>query len=391
MASAMASPGKHCTVFILASTLVLGGAEKVVRALALGLPGHGFNPFIICLHGPGSVGEELSRRGVELRSGMMRSRCDPGVFVRLYKLFRGESESILYALDHHDALFWGGLASRAAGVRWCITPVHSTGLWGKKGSFTFTDRLVLPLYDRVVALSAVHADYVARRGGINHSRIAVINNGIDTERFRPVESSRQRDRVRESLELAPGDFVVTIVAALRPEKNHEMFLRAAARFRAKGGRGIFLVVGDGKEAGKLHGLTGELGLWDAVRFMGARDDIPVILAASDVSVLCSYPVVETFPLSVLEAMACGVPVVVTAVGSIPEMITDGREGLVIPPGDDEKLTEALLDLERDARRRAAMGERARERAESEFSQARMVAEYAALFRSLQGGRAEGVA
>lgn len=387
----MAFPPKHGTVFILASTLVLGGAEKVVRALALGLPGHGFNPHIICLRGLGSVGEDLCRRGVTARFGLMRSRFDAAVFVRLYNLFREGRESILYVLDHHDALFWGGLASRAAGVRWRITPVHSTGLWGKKGSFTFTDRLVLPLYDRVVALSAMHADYVARRGGIDHSRIAVINNGIDTGRFRPVESREERGRVRESLALAPGDFVVAIVAALRPEKNHEMFLRAAARFHARGGSGVFLVVGDGKEAGKLHGLAGELGLGSAVRFMGARDDIPAILAASDVSVLCSHPVVETFPLSVLEAMACGVPVVVTAVGSIPEMLADGREGFIIPPSDVQALTEALLELERDAGRRTAMGARARERVESEFSQARMIAEYAALFRTLRGGAAKGVA
>ncbi|HUV36312.1 MAG TPA: glycosyltransferase [Patescibacteria group bacterium] len=387
----MASPAKHYTVFILASTLVLGGAEKVVRALALGLPDHGFTPHILCLRGPGGIGQELSARGVRVHFGLMRSRHDPGAFFRLYRLFRGERGSILYALDHHDALFWGGLASRAAGVRWRVTPVHSTGLWGKEGSFTRTDRLVLPMYDRVVALSAAHADYITRQGGIEPSRVAVINNGVDAGRFKPVGSRRERDLVRESLDLAPYDFVVAIVAALRPEKNHEMFLRAAAEFRSRGGRGVFLVVGDGKEAGELHGLARELALGNAVRFMGARDDIPAILAASDVSVLCSHPIVETFPLSVLEAMACGIPVVVTAVGSIPEMITDGREGLMIPPGDVGALAEALLDLGRDTVLRDGMGKRARERVVSEFSEARMVAEYAALFRTLQGGGAKGVA
>jgi glycosyltransferase involved in cell wall biosynthesis len=387
----MASPAKNVTVFMLASTLVLGGAEKVVRALALGLPDHGFNPHIICLHGPGSVGEELCRRGVRVRFGLMRSRLDVAVFVRLYRLFREERVAILYVLDHHDALFWGGFASRAAGVPWRVTPVHSTGLWGKKGSFTLTDRLVLPLYNRVVALSATHADYVSRRGGVDHSRIAVISNGVDTGRFEPVPSRGERDRVRESLGLAPRDFVVTIVAALRPEKNHEMFLRAAAGFCREGGSGVFLVAGDGEEAGKLHDLAGELGLGDAVRFMGARDDIPAILSASDVSVLCSHPVVETFPLAVLEAMACGVPVVVTAVGSIPEVLTDGREGFIIPPGDVRALTRALLGLAGDAAGRRTMGERARERVESAFSEARMIAEYAALFRTLQSGAAKGVA
>ncbi len=385
----MVSPAEHCTVFFLASTLVLGGAEKVVSALATGLPRYGFKPHILCLHGLGRIGMELSERGVGAHFGLMRSRFDPGGFIRLSRLFRGERNTILYALDHHDALFWGAVASRGTGVHCRVTPVHSTGLWKKKGSFTFIDRLVLPRYDRVIALSSIHADYVARQSGIERSRIAVVNNGVDTERFKPVPSQEHRDRIRESLSLAPDDYVVTIVAVLRPEKNHEMFLRAAARFRAGGGRGLFLIVGDGEEARKLHDLTRELALDSIVRFMGARDDIPLILAASDVSVLCSHPVVETFPLSVLEAMASGVPVVATAVGSIPEMIEDGSEGFIIQPGDVRALADALLLLGSDAGRRGRMGARARERAQSLFSEDRMVEEHASLFRSLMGVASKG--
>ncbi len=387
----MASPAEHCTIFFLASTLVLGGAEKVVSALAMGLPRYGFKPHILCLRGLGRIGMELSERGVGAHFGLMHSKFDPGGFIRLNRLFRRERDTILYSLDHHDALFWGATASRGTGVRCRVTPVHSTGLWKKKGSFTFIDRLVLTRYDRVIALSNIHADYVARHSGIERSRIAIVNNGIDTERFKPVPSPEHRERIRESLSLAPDDYVVTIVAVLRPEKNHEMFLRAAARFRAGGGRGRFLIVGDGEEAGKLHGLTRELALDDIVRFMGVRDDIPSILAASDVSVLCSHPVVETFPLSVIEAMASGVPVVATAVGSIPEMIEDGSEGFIVPPGDVRALADALLLLRRDAGRRGEMGARARERAESLFSEDRMVEEHASLFRSLIGIASKGAA
>ena len=151
-----------------------------------------------------------------------------------------------------------------------------------------------------------------------------------------------------------------------------------------------MIVGEGEEAGKLQRLQRKLALEDTVRFMGAREDIPEMLAASDVSVLCSHPVVETFPLAVLEAMACGIPVVVTAVGSIPEMVTHGSEGLVVPPGNADALTAALLDLSRDAGRRAEMGRRAHERVASSFSEARMVEEHAALFRSLSDARGKGV-
>jgi glycosyltransferase involved in cell wall biosynthesis len=387
----MVSPAEHCTVFFLASTLVLGGAEKVVKALAIGLPRYGFKPHILCLYGLGRIGMELSQRGISAHFGLIRSRFDPGGFIRLNRLFRGERNTILYTLDHHDALFWGAVASRGTGVRCRVTPVHSTGLWKKKGSFTFIDRLVLPRYDRVIALSSVHADYVVRQSGIDRSRIIVVNNGVDTERFKPLPSPQHRGRVRESLSLAPDDYVVTIVAVLRPEKNHEMFLRAAARVRAHGRRGVFLIVGDGEEAGKLQSLTRELALDDIVRFTGTRDDIPSILAASDVSVLCSHPVVETFPLSVLEAMASGIPVVVTAVGSIPEMIEDGSEGFIVQPGDVRAFADALLLLGRDAGLRREMGVRARERAVSLFSEDRMVEKHASLFRSLLGVASKGAA
>jgi glycosyltransferase involved in cell wall biosynthesis len=248
---------------------------------------------------------------------------------------------------------------------------------------------VLPWYDRIVALSPKHAEYVVRQGRIERARIVVINNGVDTERFRPAGSPDQRARVRHSLGLDADTYTVTIVAALRPEKNHGMFLRAAREFRMNGGAGVFLVVGGGEEARKLHALATELGLEDTVRFTGPREDIADILAASDVSVLCSHPVVETFPLSVLEAMAAALPVVVTPVGSIPEMITDGVQGITVPTGDVAALAGTLLDLERNPERRRKMGERARELVVAQYSEARMVEAYAELFRELTGGGAKG--
>lgn len=369
-------------MFLLSSTLVTGGAEGVVRSLALGLPEHGFLPHIICIHDLGRVGRELAKRGVTAHFGLSSGSFDPSVFFRLYRIFRREWEAILFSMDHHNALFWGALASVPAGIKHRIMPLHSTGLFSKGRSFSLTDRMVLPLYDRVIALAESHADYIERHEGIDRGKIVVINNGIDTGRFKPPVSDEERFEARKALSVDDDSFVVTIVAALRPEKNHEMFLRAAAGIRSKNGKFTFLIVGDGKEAGKLQSLAKELSLGESVRFMGIRDDIPGILSISDAFVLCSYPVVETFPLSVLEAMACGVPVVSTSVGSIGEMIRDGKEGFLIQPGDVDALVAKVLELEGDPAKRAAMGESARKRVVEEFSEERMVAGYARLFRNL---------
>ena len=372
-------------VFLLASTLVTGGAEKVVRALALGLPEHGFDTHILCLHGLGTEGMELSEQGATVHFGLARGRFDPAVLFRLSRIMRRRAGAVLVTLDHHDAIFWGGLASLMAGVRQRVLCVHSTGLWSTGRSFSITDRIVLPLYGRVTALAKLHGEYLSRKERVSPAKVVIINNGIDTKRFRPAASDETRRSLRERHKIPDGVFVVTIVAALRPEKNHEMFLRAASRLAGNNGDTLFLIVGEGQEAGKLQTLSDELSLGDTVRFMGLRKDIPDILALSDASVLCSYPVVETFPLSVLEAMACGIPVVATPVGSIPEMITDGVEGLLVPPGDIGALSGALERLAGDPAARRRMGEAGRERVTGDFSESRMVGEYARLI----GGLLEG--
>jgi len=238
--------------------------------------------------------------------------------------------------------------------------------------------MVMPLYERIIALARTHARHLVEHERIDERKIRVVNNGIDTVRFHPVTEG-ERSRIRTTLGIPLESFVAAIVAALRPEKNHEMFLAAASRMAALRKDSVFLVVGDGAEAEKLHRIAGALSLGGVVRFLGRRDDVAEILAAADASVLCSHPVVETFPISVLEAMACGVPVVSTDVGAVREMFVDGSEGFIIPPGDGEALAAALAALAIDPAARRGIGERARERAVREFTVERMVRAYAELF------------
>ncbi|MCK4236117.1 MAG: glycosyltransferase, partial [Candidatus Krumholzibacteria bacterium] len=259
---------KTTKVFLLATTLSTGGAEKVVRALTLGLPRYGFDTNVLCLHGMGQVGLELSDLGASVRYKLSRGRFDPTVLVRLAGIFRRDREAILFTLDHHDAIFWGALASLFAGIRYRVLSVHSTGMWAKRSSFNFMDRLVMPFYNRVVALADLHRQYLERREGVDSERIALIANGVDTGRFKPIGSDDDRERVRDSYSIPAGNFVVTIIAALRPEKNHEMFLRSAAEISSRIENFTFLVVGEGKEARKLQDLAVELSLGDTVRFMG---------------------------------------------------------------------------------------------------------------------------
>jgi glycosyltransferase involved in cell wall biosynthesis len=375
---------KSPRVEILASTLVTGGAERVIEALALGLPRHGCAVRVLCLHEPGEVGEAIARSGVPVVSRIARVRFDAFAFIRLASALRGSSDGVLLSLDHHDALCVGAIASRCAGMKHRLAAIHSTGLWGKASSFSRSDRLVLRAYERIVALANAHADYLVEREGIERSKVRIIPNGVDTERFRPARNEEERARVRRTLSIPLERFVVAVVAALRPEKNHALLLEAASRIAKSRGEFLFLIVGEGTEGPRLQRMARERSLGGCVRFMGRRSDVSDILAASDASVLCSYPVVETFPLVLLEAMACGVAVVATDVGAVREMLVSGEEGIIVPPGDADALATALVSLAGQSEMRRRIGSRARDRVVRDFTVETMVKRYAALIAEVGG-------
>ena len=368
---------------MLASTLVTGGAERVIESLALGLPRLGYLPEVLCLHAPGRTGARLLSAGVSVKHGLVGARYDPFSAVRISRMFSMHSDGILLSLDHHDAIAIGIGAARLAGLRRRVLSVHSTGLWDKGSSFTRLDRLFLGGFGRIVALAGMHRDHLVEKERMEPGRISVINNGVDTERFSPADEATKTS-VREELGIDSEQFAVSIVAALRPEKNHKMFLDAAALLKERHGeRFVFLITGSGTEEEKLKETASQLGLGDSVRFLGDRDDVDMILKGSDASVLCSFPVVETFPLAVLEAMATGVPVISTSVGSVPEIIENGVDGMIIESGDTERLATAIEGLEDDGERAAVIGARARDKAEDRYSVRGMVDSYARLFEEMK--------
>ena len=380
----MTLPVDGTRVFMLASTLVTGGAERVFESLARGLPRLGYVTEVLCLHAPGRTGERLIEAGVPVKHGLLGAKYDPFSAAKFSRIFSGHRDGILLALDHHNAIAIGIGAARLAGLKRRVLSVHSTGLWEKGRSFTRLDRLFLGGFGRIVALAGMHRDHLVEMEGIEPGKIHLINNGVDTDRFAPANEAT-KSSVRKELEIDAGRFTVSIVAALRPEKNHEMFLDAAALLKKRHrDRFVFLITGSGTEEEKLREMSSQLELDDSVRFLGDRDDVDMILKGSDASVLCSHPVVETFPLAVLEAMATGIPVISTGVGSIPEIIEDGVDGMIIESGDTGGLAAAIEMLEGDEEYAAVTGARARVKAEDRYSVRGMVDSYARLFEEMKG-------
>jgi glycosyltransferase involved in cell wall biosynthesis len=172
-------------------------------------------------------------------------------------------------------------------------------------------------------------------------------------------------------------------ASLTPKKGHSVLLDAFARVVAKVPASTLLLAGTGETRAALEGQVSRLGLGASVRFLGARSDVPELLAAADVFVLSSLW--EGMPLSVMEAMAAGKPVVCTAVGGSVEIVQNGVNGFLVPSGDSHRLADAMIELA-DPEKRALFGKRAAGTALDQFDLAAMVRAYEALYDKIIAGR-----
>jgi glycosyltransferase involved in cell wall biosynthesis len=250
--------------------------------------------------------------------------------------------------------------------------------------------------DAIVAVSqAVAASMQAKHANLA-SRVTIIPNGVHL-----AGGSRPRGEVRAELGLAgppspaPAsmtgvgplaassgpDIVGIVVARLDRLKGHECLLRALAILRDQQRALTMLLVGDGPERVSLEGLAQQLDLGsDRLRFLGYRSDVSDLLSAADLFVLPSLT--EGLPLSVLEAMAHALPVVATPVGGIPEVITDGQDGLLVPVNQPEELARVLSELLDDPARRQSLGETGYRHVRDRFSFERMAGEYEELYRRL---------
>jgi glycosyltransferase involved in cell wall biosynthesis len=224
-------------------------------------------------------------------------------------------------------------------------------------------RLAYRAAHRVVANSTAGAERL-RREGVAAEKIVIIPNGIDLSRFprRELRTSRR---------------VVATVANLRAEKGHDVLLRSAALVRQQLPDVRFRIIGDGTLRDSLRALASALGVDDCVEFLGHREDVPALLATSDVYAFPSRT--EAFPNGLIEGMAAGLPVVASGVGGMLELVDNGCNGILVPPGDEHALASSLLAVMQDETRASELGAAARQSIERRYSFDRMVAGFTDLY------------
>lgn len=360
------SRGPLRTMFIQTS-MPVGGAETLLVNLIRRMDRDRFAPELCCLKELDVLGEELQLE-IPTFHNMLSGKYDLRIVPRLIELFRLREIDAVITVGAGDKMFWGRLCAWLAGVPVIASAIHSTG-W--PDTINWLNRRLTSVTDRFIGVAAPHGKHLVEIEGFPSEKVTVIPNGIDTDRFVP--NAEARARIRAELNLPEAAPVCGIVAALRPEKDHALFLQAAARVVQRCPRSHFLIVGDGPERKVIETLRSELNLEDCVTLTGSRSDIPDLLAAMDCFALTSK--MEASPVSILEAMSTGLPVVAPRVGSIPDAVDDGQNGLLVEASNLDETTDAMIALMQGANLRAEMGQSARVKAKRYGSLETMVNGY----------------
>lgn len=361
-------------VLELIPTLKRAGAEQVAVSLACGLPAHGWQTRVVSMYDPFPGGFEpvLEAAGVPVVHLGKRRGLDLRMIPRLRAAIRDFAPHVLHS---HSYLLRYLLPANAglSGSRIVHTvhnlaerEVDTVGRWIHHAAF---HHWVTPVAVGESVARSVESAY-------RLPAVITIPNGIALSRFRqPAVAAAWR----AAHGFAPELPLAVAVARLEPQKNPLGLLDAFAAALPGDSPWQLLLVGEGSLREAVEQRIREMGLASRVHLLGALPDVAPVLAAAELFVLASHW--EGSPLAVMEALAAGLPIVATAVGSLPELVRHGTEGLLVPPGDAASLTGALRELMGDSPRRAQMRQAALLRA-SAFSEEAMVAAYARLFQSV---------
>ncbi len=352
-------------ILIAESSTTMGGQELAVLLHADGLRKRGHEVRLILE--PGSSIHRLAEgKGLTVELVAMSRLRYPTAIASFRRLMARDRPSLLHVNSSRDSWI-GGLAARLVTPR--VEVVRSRHISTPLNKTIATRLLYRTLMDFVI----VTGGELTRRGlierdGLEPDRVAAFPIGIDVGEFKPGRPDRD---LRLELGLAPGHRLVGLISYLRSYKGHEYFIEAAARVLPRAKDVTFLIVGEGPEEERLRARVASLGLADQVQLLGFREDLLSVFRSLDLFVIPSVEG-DTIPQVLMQALAMGLPVVSTTVGSIPDVVQDGRTGFVVPPRNADALAERILTLLADAGLRAEMGRRGRALVEQEYSLDRML-------------------
>lgn len=356
-------PGNPARLVFLLQDLKFGGTQRQVLELARRLDPARFRAEIWALAGSDDLVPLARQWGLTPIRLSRQERVGPAALLHLWRHLRqgGIDLLMLFTVVPNT---WGRILGRLAGVPVVVGSCRGGGAFRRQH-----ERWLWPLVRQIICNSAALQRELSREAGVPAARVSVILNGVDTNYFQPAPEGA-----------GPYPAVALSVARLVPDKDHETLVRAFALVAPEFPRAQLWLVGEGPLLAQVRQLAGEILPAGACRFIPPQTDLRPFLRAAGLLVLSSRT--EALPNVILEAMAAGLPVVASAVGGVPELVTPARTGWLTPPEDPPGLAAALRRLLADPEKCRAFGRAGRCRAVQEFSLSAMVSRYEEVLQGL---------
>lgn len=368
-------------ILFVSTSTTLGGAEKTLFALATLLDHRRFPVCrVVSLKPEGHYARKLVDQGVSVETLDLRRAPRRSDAKRLAAIIDRERPDIVHAVMY-QAIQLCRLAKPMAEHPFALITSPRVNYRSRSWPTLLVDRVLKGRDDLLIAECEASRRFLLRRLGYSADKTITIRNGVDLAGWPASKIDRQKKRLE--LRLGSGDLLIGAIGRLDRQKGFATLIEAMAR--VKGTPLRLAILGEGPEHDRLQALIRRHSLESTTWLLGEKDQVPSWLSAFDL--YCLPSLWEGLPNALLEAMALGLPVVASAVDGVPEAVTDGKDGLLVPPSDPAALAKALKALAADPARRAALGAAATGTIATRFTLRRMIAEYEAAYERALARRA----
>lgn len=366
-------------ILMLNETSGPGGAETVIYNIASNLDRNCFNPRVV-LFRPGWFQGFLAEKGITVDIIKSSRSWDVLFITKLASYCHRHKIDLIHAHLPGGNLY-GSVVGKMLGLPVICTLHNEFIMPGSVEHFSGAKMFIIRnLASRMVIVAEyMRSDYLYK-GKIPSQKMVLIYNGVSPQKN---DSSFDIDDFKTQIDYRAGDILIANIANLRPPKGHLILIEAAARVLREIPRAKFLLIGeegDGKIKSAIIDRVNALGIADRVKLLGFRKDVSQVLRHVDIFLLSSIS--EGLPVSVVEAMRAGLPVIATTVGGLPEVVKDSESGFLVKPGDPESLAEKISVLCKDDSQRRHMGQKGSGIASQYFSLDIMIKKYQNLYEEL---------
>lgn len=363
-------------VLYVSEAAIYGGAERYLIALTEGIDRNNFDVcMLVSNHAPQRLTDDLDRINIpyEKIAPIQGKRDLKNIWAHIKTFKKWCPDIVHFNLSNPLHGQYGMFAARLANVPVQVATLH---LPPRKTTPTrrgrFFERQTICKLHTLIAVCHASQILMTKHFDMPQSRTTFVYNGIDTCEF---DNQATAQTTQSTL---PNQITIGTVGRLSPQKGFDLLLKAMAQVIAACPNSQLHIAGEGPQKDDLHALTKQLHLQSHIKWLGMRNDIPSFLKSIQIFVLPSR--YESFSISLLEAMAAGLPIVTTHVDGAPEAITNQEHGLLVPSENPQALADALITLIKDPQKRMQLGQAARQRVQTAFSLTQMVHKTEAVYR-----------